>query len=548
MRLPVAPSSRAPYSRYLRPPTRTPVPPPLRRGTVIRLAPALLVLTITGIVLLGGGFWSETQQQLSASTPMETIVVPPNGLDGVGDPSPGLDGQRGVPSPAVSVRGAANYLSRPAMTITTVSQQIETVRAKRNETVKDIASRTNVGADALLWANSLTDPDVILPVGLVVKVPPKGTMLHHIRESDTLETIARAYRVTTDAITNYPGNNVKQTADLVPGEYLIVPSTRPPMREKVVFYQVRPGDTLSKITATYGLRDPQTLKWANSLNEANLVQPGQVIAVPPTDGVIHVVEGSDTQGNTDDAITQIAKNFACASVPCLEASPEARVTELREAIFNFGPNHLTRTGRLIPGQELVIPGGIPFIAPPPVVIPPRPTIDNPVPDVITAPAPASGPALRPVPRPAPSPSFAPAPAFPGQYPSIYYPPQGAGSGRNPGFVWPETGVITSTYNSVHNGIDVATPLGTPLHAAAAGYVVYAAWTNSGLGNAVYIDHGNGFVTIYGHMANVAVKVGQYVQQGEFIGPEGSTGNSTGPHIHFMIIENNRSVNPFNYLP
>ncbi|HEY7909080.1 MAG TPA: M23 family metallopeptidase, partial [Thermomicrobiales bacterium] len=100
----------------------------------------------------------------------------------------------------------------------------------------------------------------------------------------------------------------------------------------------------------------------------------------------------------------------------------------------------------------------------------------------------------------------------------------------------------------HNGIDIATTIGTHLAAAQAGWVVYAAWTSDGLGNAVYIDHGNGFVTVYGHMQSIAVSVGQRVSKGQYIGNEGSTGNSTGPHVHFMVIDNGRSCNPINYLP
>ncbi|MCA1666483.1 MAG: M23 family metallopeptidase [Thermomicrobia bacterium] len=132
---------------------------------------------------------------------------------------------------------------------------------------------------------------------------------------------------------------------------------------------------------------------------------------------------------------------------------------------------------------------------------------------------------------------------------MYYPAQSYScSGRNPGFVWPETGTITSNFTGSHNGIDIATNAGTRLAAAQDGWIVYAAWTSDGLGNAVYIDHGNGFVTVYGHMQSIAVSVGQRVTKGQTIGYEGSTGNSTGPHVHFMVIDNGRSCNPFNYLP
>jgi len=544
--------------RYLRPRVPPSLPPRGMTGRVLaRCLPAALLLGIVSAVLVGHGFWTDPRGATAPTGPTDnivasdTITADPNAAPTPPLPTMTVPGGQTMIAPPPGVANSLNDLNfqrRPALTITAASQRIDLVRARRNETLNDIAGRSGVSVNALLYANDLSDPDAPLPVGLAVRVPPKGTMLHHIRESDTLEGLAKAYRVSVDAITGYPGNDVKQTADLIPGNFLIVPTMNLPARDRVIFYQVREGDSVGKITARYGLRDPQTLGWANSLSNTNYVTPGQVIAIPPTDGVIHVVTDADTQRNTDDAITQIAKEFACTAVPCRDTPSDARIHDLRDAVFGFGPNHLTRTGRLIPGQEIIIPGGIPFVAPPPVIIPLNPTIDNPGNTTsganfsIIAPKPGSGPAPQPVIAAAGTRGFA------GQFPANYYPAQGGGSGRNPGFVWPEIGAITSTYNPVHNGIDIATTIGTPLHAAAAGYVVYSGWTTSGLGIAVYIDHGNGFITVYGHMSDVSVKVGQYVKQGEYIGPEGSTGNSTGPHCHFMVIENNVSVNPYNYLP
>jgi len=101
----------------------------------------------------------------------------------------------------------------------------------------------------------------------------------------------------------------------------------------------------------------------------------------------------------------------------------------------------------------------------------------------------------------------------------------------------------------HDGIDLAAPSYTPIMAAASGTVVAAGWCDCGLGYMVEIDHGNGFQTEYGHMAEQPyVSVGQYVTQGETIGPVGSTGDSTGPHVHFMILLNGNTVDPLDYLP
>lgn len=102
---------------------------------------------------------------------------------------------------------------------------------------------------------------------------------------------------------------------------------------------------------------------------------------------------------------------------------------------------------------------------------------------------------------------------------------------------------------LHDGLDLAAASGTPLLAAASGTVVTAGWCNCGLGYYVEIDHGDGLHTLYGHMASQPyVREGQAVSQGEVIGPLGSTGISTGPHVHFMVTVNGVAQNPENYLP
>jgi murein DD-endopeptidase MepM/ murein hydrolase activator NlpD len=116
-----------------------------------------------------------------------------------------------------------------------------------------------------------------------------------------------------------------------------------------------------------------------------------------------------------------------------------------------------------------------------------------------------------------------------------------------------TGLSIEPYDAAlgcnfHNGIDLAAPAYTPIMAADGGTVVAAGWCDCGLGYYVEIDHGNGFHTLYGHMAEQPyVAVGQTVNQGDVIGPVGSTGASTGPHCHFIIELNGSSVNPLDYL-
>lgn len=117
-------------------------------------------------------------------------------------------------------------------------------------------------------------------------------------------------------------------------------------------------------------------------------------------------------------------------------------------------------------------------------------------------------------------------------------------------VRPVNGTITSRFgrrrSGIHTGLDIATSSGTPLKAAASGTVVYSAWKGS-YGNLVIVDHGNGIQTYYAHCSRLYVSVGQTVSQGETIAAVGSTGNSTGPHLHLEIRVNGVAKNPQNYI-
>lgn len=133
----------------------------------------------------------------------------------------------------------------------------------------------------------------------------------------------------------------------------------------------------------------------------------------------------------------------------------------------------------------------------------------------------------------------------------YQPVSGSGA-----MIWPVNGVVTSPYGYrthpifgttiYHSGMDIGVDYGTPVHAADGGVVVEAGWI-SGYGYAVIIDHGNGLSTLYGHNQELAVSEGQAVSQGQVIAYAGSTGNSTGPHVHFEVRANGDPVDPSAYL-
>lgn len=123
--------------------------------------------------------------------------------------------------------------------------------------------------------------------------------------------------------------------------------------------------------------------------------------------------------------------------------------------------------------------------------------------------------------------------------------------------WPVRGSITSNFGyrknpfggrsrEFHDGLDIAAPHGTPVRAAGDGKVIFAGY-RYGYGLMVSISHGYGYISHYGHNSRITVRVGERVKKGEIIARIGSTGRSTGPHVHFMIDKNGRRINPLKVL-
>lgn len=251
-------------------------------------------------------------------------------------------------------------------------------------------------------------------------------------------------------------------------------------RREVITYTVEPGDTLYDLAEKFGVSG-DTIVWANTRLEEHpdLIAVGQALIIPPVSGVLHTVAKGDT-------LEGIAKKYK------VDVS----------AIVSSEFNNLSEPYQLVVGQRIMVPEGK------------KPE----VPRVVTA---------------QPQPQVAA--------------PRGAlvGTGR---FIWPTSGQITQGYWAYHRAIDIGSPIGTLIYASDAGYVEVAGWSRVGYGYHVIIDHGNGFKTLYAHMSWFDVVPGQSVKRGELIGRVGSTGWSTGPHVHFEIIRNGIKLNPFGYLP
>ena len=116
------------------------------------------------------------------------------------------------------------------------------------------------------------------------------------------------------------------------------------------------------------------------------------------------------------------------------------------------------------------------------------------------------------------------------------------------FQWPVLGVITQGYWWGHRAIDIGAPVGSAVLASDSGFVSFVGWTNKGYGYLIIIDHANGYKTYYAHLSQMYVTLGQKVERGQVIGAVGSTGNSTGPHLHFEIRYNGVLQNPLAWLP
>ncbi len=129
-------------------------------------------------------------------------------------------------------------------------------------------------------------------------------------------------------------------------------------------------------------------------------------------------------------------------------------------------------------------------------------------------------------------------------------PSSVSAPSSAGLIWPVSGPVTSPFGwrwgRMHEGLDIGVSYGTPIHAAASGTVIYCGW-ESGYGNLTVIDHGGNLATAYGHQSSIAVHCGQQVAQGDVIGYVGSTGHSTGPHLHFEVRVNGAPVDPMGYL-
>ncbi len=282
--------------------------------------------------------------------------------------------------------------------------------------------------------------------------------------------------------------------------HTVIPS-RP--RQEIVQYTVVEGDTVFGIAEKFGLQ-PETILWGNFntlYDDPHALRPGQVLNILPVDGVYWEWLGGIPFG-------EWARFYGVSPAAIIELP----ANKLDPAAVGDYENANIR-----PGAWLVIPGGKKEFS------------SWGAPLGVTRENPASAKVLG-----------------DGACPPVTGGAVGYGS-----FVYPTNKHYLSGYDysekANHRGIDLAGAEGEGVYASDAGVIVYAGWNNYGYGNMIMIDHGNGFQTLYAHLSALYRGCGQSVGQGETIGAVGSTGRSSGPHLHFEIMAGVK-LNPWDYLP
>lgn len=265
------------------------------------------------------------------------------------------------------------------------------------------------------------------------------------------------------------------------GEYFVNDS-----QNQVILYESRPGDTIEKISRKYHV-SPNTILQNNDRSKIDdVLEPGTKLTILPVDGIAHPVERHET-------LAELSKRY------------DVGIQEIIETNQLDNPHMITEK------QKIIIPNAT---------------------------------ELKPRPTPEPKPLLQ---AIDASRTGRQAPAMKSKTGRR--LSWPSQGVVTSNYGwrwlRMHNGMDIAGPIGTPIKAAKEGRVVYSGWMG-GYGYAVDIDHGGGVRTRYAHCSSLNVRVGEYVHRGQTIGAMGSTGNSTGSHLHFEVHVGGQAIDPRAY--
>lgn len=286
-------------------------------------------------------------------------------------------------------------------------------------------------------------------------------------------------------------------------------------------YLVKSGDTVASIAQRYGV-NVGTVQWANNLNRASSIKPGDTLRIPAASGVLHSVK----RGDTIERLAQLYRVDA------------KRISE---------SNGLSTRSTLTVGKELLIPDATPQVA----VATPAPHPSSATPNTkTTSPKTSTKVAIKP---------DIPLSRIRNKAVDVYQEladekadtrekPANASNSTRSRLLWPtHLRVINQYWGYQHTGIDIDGDYTDPIYASDDGVVEQAGWNNGGYGLMILIDHGNGFRTRYAHASKMFVKAGDKVKRGQTIAMVGTTGRSTGTHLHYEVYINGRRANPLTYI-
>lgn len=320
--------------------------------------------------------------------------------------------------------------------------------------------------------DATTPTPATTPLPPVTDVPPPFTGADSVFPTAAADEIAAALR--TPVAADPPADAIARRS----APFTIRLETG---RSRVIQYTVREGDTLESIAESFGLNDHYTLIWSNSSNKYNPLRPGKQLNILPVDGVYHEVTDYMT-------IAELAEQY--------DIDPYTIIDAEYNDLFGSTPQTL-----LVKGMHIVIPGAE---AERELFLPQRASSGG------TAAGSISGTYI------------------------LWGCTANVQGGTMPygrplaNYTW-----MRGMTPGGHTGVDIAANPGDPIYASGSGTVVYAGWNSGGYGNVVVLAHGPVF-TIYGHMTRTGVSCGQQVSAGSVIGTVGSTGNSSGPHLHFEV--------------
>lgn len=411
------------------------------------------------------------------------------------------------------------------------------------DTLYSVADKFDLAPESIYWGNFNlngmgSDPKDFVP-GRTIYILPTDGVYYEWHTKDGLNGVSEYFGVTPDDIIDYPANRLNRAElgdlslpNIKPGTLVVIPGgSRPETltadglltyaaraflrtlpeadasgsdkpREGIAYYTTQSGDTLFTIADKFRLT-PETVLWSNRYligDTPDGIFPGQKLFITPGDGVIH----GWIKGESMDVVSSFyrVERDAVYQEPLNNIAPAAYTDPVHPTIRQ--------------GTMLFVPGGT---RPPVTWASPVSATDDGV----------------------------------GNHPNVSYlgifacnsTAWQVGSGA---WQFPTTEHWISGYEftpPTHNGLDYAGRSGFRLFAADGGVIIYAGWSSRGYGNTVVVDHGNGYLTLYGHLLDngIVKSCGDSVDAGELIGYMGSTGNSSGPHLHFEVKYNGSTVNP-----